>query len=90
MADPRGGVQVAGTVRLDELGEALGIELEHEEADTVSGLVLMLLERPARAGDVVVHEDLRFEVTAAEGRGVRSAHVSRCPDGGRAPSLSGP
>jgi CBS domain containing-hemolysin-like protein len=71
----RGRLRVAGTMRLDELGEQLAMELEHEETDTVSGLVLMLLERPARVGDIVEHAGLRLEVTAVEGRGVKECAV---------------
>lgn len=71
----RSELHVAGTLRLDELGEQLDMEVEHEEADTVSGLVLMLLERPAAVGDVVTHAGLRFEVTEVEGRGVKECAV---------------
>lgn len=72
----RGGrLLVAGTVRLEEVGERLGKELEHEEADTVSGLVLTLLERPARVGDEVVYEALRFRVVEVEGLGVGRCEV---------------
>lgn len=71
----RGRLLVQGTVRLDELAEALEIELEHEEVETVSGLVLDLLERPALAGDIVTYGKLRFQVTAVDGRGVRECLV---------------
>lgn len=72
-----GTLHVVGTVRLDELGEALGRELEHEEVDTVSGLVLALRRGPARIGDTVEYSGLRFEVTAVAGRGVAECKVRR-------------
>lgn len=68
---------VPGTLRLDELSEKLGRSVEHEEVDSVSGLVLALLARPALPGDVVEHDGVRFEVTSVAGRGVRSCFVSR-------------
>ncbi len=74
---PDGGVTVAGTVRLDELGEHLGLELEHAEADTVSGLVLLLLGRPARVNDRVEYDGLAFTVQAVANRGVRRCLVVR-------------
>ncbi len=72
-----GGVLVAGTVRLDELGEHFDIEFEHDDADTVSGLVLLLLGRPARMGDRVEFAGLQFSVRAVANRGVRRCHVRR-------------
>jgi CBS domain containing-hemolysin-like protein len=74
--DQRGRLVVRGTVRLSEVGEALDRELEHPKATTVSGLVLLLLGRPAVVGDVVTYRNVRFEVTAVAGRGVRDAVVT--------------
>ncbi|RPI56961.1 MAG: HlyC/CorC family transporter, partial [Acidobacteria bacterium] len=70
-----GDVRVLGTVRLDELGEQLGMTLEHEEVDSVSGLVLALLGRAARVGDAVSYAGLQFEVTAVRGPGVEECVV---------------
>lgn len=73
MAD--GSLDVAGTLRLDELGEALSRSLEDDEVDTVSGLVLARLNRPPDVGDAIEWRGLRITVTAVEGHGVRRARV---------------
>lgn len=75
--EPDGAARVAGTVRLDELGQYFGIDLEHEDVESVSGLVLAGLDRPPVVGDVVEHGPIRLEVTAIAGRGVREARASR-------------
>ena len=68
-----------GTVRLDEVGERFGVTVEHEDVDSVSGLVLTLLGRPPRTGDAVSYQGLRFEVRAVAGLGVRECAVRRLP-----------
>ena len=67
------GYQVQGTVRLDTLGDLIGRELEHPEIDTVSGLILSELGRPAVFGDAIQWNGVRFEVSGVYGRGVRQA-----------------
>jgi CBS domain containing-hemolysin-like protein len=71
-----GTVRVAGTVRLDELGQYFNLELEHDEVESVSGLVLAELDRPPEVGDVIEYGRIRVEVTATSGRGVRDARVT--------------
>ena len=73
--DEEGVLHVAGAVRLPEVGEHLGGELEHKEVDSVSGLVLLLLGRPPVPGDAVEYEGFQFEVTAVAGHGVEECRV---------------
>jgi CBS domain containing-hemolysin-like protein len=68
--DSQGRLRVSGTMRLDEVGERLGIILEQEEVFTVSGLILKLLERQPQVGDSVSYGGVRFEVTEIKGHGV--------------------
>jgi CBS domain containing-hemolysin-like protein len=72
-------LQARGTVRLKEIGDAFGLELEHPSVSTVSGLVLTLLGRPPVAGDMVTYNCIRIAVTAVAGRGVGEATVTRIP-----------
>jgi len=68
--------RVAGTARLDEVGQRFDRDLEHEDVDSVSGLVLARLGRPPVAGDVVEFGQLRFEVLSLAGKGVREARIT--------------
>jgi CBS domain containing-hemolysin-like protein len=75
-----GAAMVAGTARLDELGQHFNLELEHEEVESVSGLVLAGLGRPPVVGDTVEYGRLRIEVTETSGRGVKEARASLLAD----------
>jgi CBS domain containing-hemolysin-like protein len=74
--DGEGRLRVPGTMRLDELGQQFDLDLEHEDVDSVSGLILTLLGRTPAIGDTVQYERLRFEVTAVKGHGVDECAVS--------------
>jgi CBS domain containing-hemolysin-like protein len=75
--EPGGAVRVRGTVRLDEIAKTLDWPLEHPKVTTMSGLVLLLLGRPALLGDVVTWNQVRIEVTRVAGRGVAEALMTR-------------
>jgi CBS domain containing-hemolysin-like protein len=78
--DRQGRLRVPGTMRVDEVGQEFDLELEHEEVDSVSGLVLMLLGRPPVVGDSVRFDRLLFEVTGVKGHGVEECAVSLSTD----------
>lgn len=67
--------RVSGMLRLDELGQEFGVELQHDEVDSVSGLVMAVVDRPPHVGDVVEYGQFRFTVTAVTGHGAREVQV---------------
>ena len=73
--DASGRLRVPGTMRVDEVGQQFNLDLEHEEVDSVSGLVLTLLGRTPVVGDKVRYERLELEVTAVKGHGVDECAV---------------
>jgi CBS domain containing-hemolysin-like protein len=75
--DGDGRLLVRGTVRLKDAGEKLGVPLEHPDVQSVSGLVLTELGRPAAVGDVVTWNGVRFEVRTVVGLGVGDAVITK-------------
>lgn len=69
-----------GTARLDQVAEELDIELEHPDVDTVSGLVLALIDRPPVVGDSVTWQGLELRVVAVKDRGVAECTVHVGPE----------
>jgi CBS domain containing-hemolysin-like protein len=78
--DARGRLHVPGTMRVDELGQQFDLDLEHEDVDSVSGIVLTLLGRPPAVGDIVRYGRLELEVTAVKGHGVDECAVTLIPE----------
>ena len=76
VSDGEGQIRVTGGTRLELLGDSLGVDVEHEEVDTVSGLVLALLGRPPVRGDVVRYRGVRLEVSEVRGHGVAEVRAT--------------
>lgn len=66
---------VAGTVRLEELNEHLGIQLTCEEADTVAGLVMTQLGRIPVPGDRTEQNGVELAVERMDGNRVERVQV---------------
>jgi len=75
--DITGRLIARGTARLATAGDALGVPFEHPDVQSVGGLVLTLLGRPAAVGDAVVYKSVRLEVTSVAGLGVAEVAMSR-------------
>mgnify|MGYP000225491653 CR=1 FL=1 len=88
-SDAHGRWQVSGTVRLEEIAQRLGVRLDHEEVESVGGLVLSLLDRPPEVGDAMSYQDLQIEVTAIEGHGVKACRISRAGAGSGSDEAAG-
>ncbi len=65
-----GYLHVNALLRLDEVSERFGMNLEHDEVDTVGGLVLTLLGKSPTLNDTVEFKGVLFTVTEVDGHGV--------------------
>ena len=72
-----GSALVAGTVRLDELGQHFDLDFSHQDVDSVSGLILALLGRPPVPGDTVTHDRIRLTLAGSEGRPLSQPATAR-------------
>lgn len=70
LAAQGGAMVVPGTLRLEELSELVGRPIEYEDVESMSGLILILLRRPPRVGEVVRYQNLEITVISVMGKGV--------------------
>lgn len=77
-----GSIRVAGEMLLEPAAEALALAsiADHQDVDTVGGLVLKQLGRQPRTGDTVTIERYRVVVLAAKGFRITQLHFQPLPD----------
>ena|GEM_PF-4381039 len=71
------------SLRVDDLNESLGIDLEEGEYDTLAGLVLERLERIPRPGERIREGKVTIEVISAEPHRIRAVRLTVNGDTGR-------
>ena len=79
-----GSHRVAGDAGIQAVNEAFGVQLPHEQFDTIGGLVADQLGRVPRRAESVVTGGLRFTVMLTRGGAVRWFRVSRSAVAGEA------
>ncbi|MGH9870612.1 MAG: hemolysin family protein [Candidatus Polarisedimenticolia bacterium] len=77
MQEADGRYLVSGTAAVDELAGALGMEVDAEGVDTVSGLIYSALGRIPHEGEAVEIQGLRLEVVKADTRKIEQVRVTR-------------
>ncbi|MCB0107370.1 MAG: HlyC/CorC family transporter, partial [Caldilineaceae bacterium] len=68
-------LRVRGDLLLDELNQHFELDLEHDEAETVGGLIMDALGHVATPGESVEYAGIQFEVESTEGLAVETALV---------------
>jgi CBS domain containing-hemolysin-like protein len=76
-----GGIRAPGRTPIDELNEALGVELPSDEWDTVAGLVFNLLGHVPEAGESVCFQGLEFRTERVDGRRIASVAITPASNG---------
>ena len=82
-----GTLRVDARLRLDDLSEALGVNVLEPECDTVGGLIYELLEHVPAPNEWVEHAGFTFRVEEVEDRRIKTVHISSLS--GEAPGRSG-
>jgi len=67
--------EAAAALPIDELNEALDLDLPEGDYDTLAGFLLFLFHRVPRPGERIRYRDLLFTVTEATPRAVREVRI---------------
>ena len=78
-----GRYRVSGRMPIDELNDILGVDLPHEEWDTVGGLMMSLLGAIPRQGETVSFNNLSFTAERVQGRRIALVLIERLPEEAR-------
>lgn len=66
---------VDGYTKIDEINEALGLELESEDYDSIAGHIIYLLDHLPEVGESVTEENVVFTVASLDKNRVDKVHI---------------
>jgi len=72
-----GSLLVEGGLNIGDLSDELGIDIPHDDFDSVGGFVFSSLERVPEPGDAVDFEGFTFVAESVEGRRVRRVRITK-------------
>jgi CBS domain containing-hemolysin-like protein len=72
-------IRVDAKMAIDEVNELLGVELPHEEWDTVGGLVFGLTGRVPVVGEKVRFDSIEFRTERVTGRRIQKVVIKKLP-----------
>jgi CBS domain containing-hemolysin-like protein len=72
---------IDGRIPIDDVNERFGLELHHEDFETIGGYVLGELGRPPEAGDTVETDQVTLTVKSVDGSRVSMLTLQRGADG---------
>jgi CBS domain containing-hemolysin-like protein len=82
-----GHLRADGNARLDDIGEALGLDLNHEGLDTIGGLVFNELgHMPTPGAEVKIGDELRVTVRRCQRQRITGVEIERLTESGRFPA----
>jgi CBS domain containing-hemolysin-like protein len=73
-------IRVDAKLPIDEVNDLFGVELPHDEWDTVGGLVFGLTGRVPVAGEKVRYDSLEFTTERVTGRRIQKVVIARLPE----------
>ena len=73
-------IRVSARLPIDEVNELLGVDLPHEEWDTVGGLVFGLTGRVPSPGDSISYDSLEFQTERVSGRRIQKVVIRKVPE----------
>ena len=79
-------IRVSARLPIDEVNELLGVDLPHEEWDTVGGLVFGLTGRVPRPGERIAYDSVEFQTERVSGRRIQKVIIHKKAEAGTEPS----
>jgi CBS domain containing-hemolysin-like protein len=73
-------IRVSARLPIDEVNELLGVDLPHEEWDTVGGLVFGLTGRVPTPGERISYDSLEFQTERVTGRRIQKVIIRKVAD----------